>query len=277
MMKKAFILLLDSGNTRLKCRVISTNSSPKTAEEAVIDNHTPEQLKIWLEKCLVQYGILQAAYGVSVASIDLQQKWESILQTVQPLSPVQIEWLNVEENSLGLKNLYHIHQLGKDRWYSLLGNFTYTEKKHTPFLSISFGTATTIDAVVNQQFIGGVILPGIKMMQQSLHQGTALLPEVGLPNQIDDFPKATQQAIEAGIVLAQSGAVLIQIQKIFQQYQQIPTLYVSGGAKQSMLSAIQEQYQQWSSYLSLPHMVLIERHSPVLDGIEAYIANRNCC
>jgi type III pantothenate kinase len=73
-------------------------------------------------------------------------------------------------------------------------------------LVVNCGTATTIDALSDKgEFLGGLILPGVTLMQQSLLQRTANLGETkGLPQ---NFPRNTADAIQSGVLRATLGAV----------------------------------------------------------------------
>ena len=70
-----------------------------------------------------------------------------------------------------------------------------------PVLVVSVGTAVTIDLVDgNATFRGGAILPGFRLMAQSLTQGTAKLPEIAFTEHASPLPgKSTSEAIKTGI------------------------------------------------------------------------------
>jgi type III pantothenate kinase len=73
---------------------------------------------------------------------------------------------------------------------------------------ISFGTAITVDLVDDEgSFLGGAILPGMKMQFLSLHEHTAALPEVapGIPE--TPYGKNTREAIQTGVCRGIAGAV----------------------------------------------------------------------
>lgn len=270
-----YVLLLDSGNTRVKCRAVSLlhpelSLQEQTLAETLIANDDIDQLGTVLQDYQQRFGQLVHAYGVSVAGEVVQKRCEAIIgHVVGTVSPMT--WLAVTRHNLGLHNHYALNQIGKDRWYGVLGAYTHAlaqKSVHSAFLYISFGTATTIDAVIEQDYVGGVILPGVQLMQDSLFQGTALLPEVRLPNTpAIAFPKATYAAIEAGIAIAQAGAVMRQVQKLYRDYQREPSLLVSGGARKGVLAEIQQAYQEWAEPLKLSSLNLIELENPVLDGI----------
>ena len=73
---------------------------------------------------------------------------------------------------------------------------------------IDFGTATTFN-IINEsnEFIGGVIAPGIKGSLDSLVNGTAKLPRVEIEAPKSIIAKNTITNMQAGIVFGFAGLV----------------------------------------------------------------------
>ncbi len=98
-------------------------------------------------------------------------------------------------------------QLGLDRWAACLAVAGETHAQAN--LVVSFGTATTLDALVQHkgswEHRGGFIVPGVGTMLNSLHAGTAQLPLVVPAHQ--SWPTSTEQAIGAGAVRMQAAMV----------------------------------------------------------------------
>ncbi len=107
---------------------------------------------------------------------------------------------------VGLKINYEPRtSLGNDR---LVGIFSASQKYGTPVILCSFGTATTIDAVSKQnEFLGGLILPGMGTMADSLKRKTAKLPVVRIQEPESLLGNSTESAIAAGIFYGQIAAV----------------------------------------------------------------------
>lgn len=95
-------------------------------------------------------------------------------------------------------------QVGIDR---LLNAIAAASKQ--PTLVVSIGTAVTIDLVDgNRTFRGGAILPGLRLMTQSLTQGTAALPDVPMTEPASPLPgKSTAAAIRTGVFWSILGAI----------------------------------------------------------------------
>lgn len=84
----------------------------------------------------------------------------------------------------------------------------------SPVAVVDFGTATTISAVRDRRFLGGAILPGLRLMDEALHKGTAKLPSVysaaeskGSVPLVAALGKNTTTSMISGMIYGTSGAV----------------------------------------------------------------------
>jgi type III pantothenate kinase len=128
----------------------------------------------------------------------------------QRLSAVCAEWdrplefIAARAEQCGVLNGYEQpERLGSDRWAALIAA---RSRDKSACLVVNCGTATTIDALSAQgEFLGGLILPGVTLMQRSLATNTAqLAAEVGT---LQDFPRNTADAIHSGMLRATLGAI----------------------------------------------------------------------
>jgi len=129
--------------------------------------------------------------------------------------------------------------LGTDRWAALIAAW---HNKHTACVVVNAGTAVTIDALHGAsgskqqgEFLGGMILPGIRLMQASLGLGTAQLPlKSAMRESIENTPvsvfaKSTAQGMDAGALNAVTGAVERMAAALEAQCWQTPFIILSGG------------------------------------------------
>jgi type III pantothenate kinase len=101
-------------------------------------------------------------------------------------------------------------------------------------LIVTAGTATTIDALdASGRFLGGMILPGLGTMAQSLALSTAQLPQVETKWSGKHFADNTPDAIISGCVQAQVGAIM-------RARAQLPDAHclLSGGAAQYLFPCL---------------------------------------
>jgi type III pantothenate kinase len=128
-----------------------------------------------------------------------------------------------------LKSLYNQNEIGQDR---LVTAYAASRLYGKPVLVIDFGTAITFDIVSKKNvYLGGLILPGIKMSLESLHKKTALLPEVELKKAKGFIGKNTETSIRNGMIYGYSaicGGLIFEFKKRFKNLKIIAT---GGNAK----------------------------------------------
>ncbi len=115
-----------------------------------------------------------------------------------------VEFVTARETQCGVRNGYaQPDRLGADRWVALIAAWRQTR---APCLVVNCGTATTVDALsAKGEFLGGLILPGIDMMRNSLLQGTARVKEAN--GRWQAFPRSTDDAVVSGAIQATVGAI----------------------------------------------------------------------
>lgn len=98
---------------------------------------------------------------------------------------------------------YNKRQIGQDR---LITAFAAQKLYGKPVLIIDFGTAVTFDAVSEKgAYIGGLILPGVKMSLESLSERTAMLPRAYLKKTRSFIGKNTIESIRNGMIYGYSA------------------------------------------------------------------------
>lgn len=101
-----------------------------------------------------------------------------------------------------------------------------------------FGTALTIDLVAdNNVFLGGTILPGLRLSAQALHEHTALLPLVEIGTPTETLGKDTASAIRNGIYAMMVGALREIAERYATQIGKWPPLVLTGGDATAIASA----------------------------------------
>src|SRR5688572_28759219 len=81
-------------------------------------------------------------------------------------------------------------------------------REQGPCVVVGMGTAITIDMVnAKGDFLGGLIAPGLRMMARTLHEGTALLPEVEPRRTRTALGRDTREALQCGISTAVEGLI----------------------------------------------------------------------
>jgi type III pantothenate kinase len=97
-----------------------------------------------------------------------------------------------------IRNKYRSpRQVGKDR---LLCAFAARELYGAPAVVIDLGTAITFDGISAQgDYLGGAIIPGLRLSAEALFEKTALLPRVTVAEPRKVIGRSTDESIQSGI------------------------------------------------------------------------------
>jgi type III pantothenate kinase len=216
MTKTATLLAIDAGNTRTKWGLFD------------------EQGNLLQTGATLNSQLEVATFPSSKKVIIANVAGNVVAKTlVQKFSEAEIQFATSTANACGVVNHYEVPaQLGIDRWAALIGAW---HLKKTSCVVVNAGTAMTIDALIAKDneaaFIGGMILPGLDLMQNSLHTGTAQLPSVteNALNLGDFFGKNTHEAMVNGTLAATIGAISIFFASFVHKTQIKPQVLLSGG------------------------------------------------
>ncbi len=104
-------------------------------------------------------------------------------------------------------------------------------QNNSPALVVDAGSAVTVDiGTMTEGFLGGAIMPGLRLMSLALHQNTAKLPEVSISSLGGEVAgRNTRDAISLGIASAFFGGVNCLIQKLLKQMGTHTELFFTGG------------------------------------------------
>lgn len=187
------MLLLDVGNSRSKWALVQEG---ELTHQGVAANAEWTELQR-------AFAVLPAPSRI-VASNVAGDAMAQRLREICAGWKCTVEFVTARAEQCGVRNGYQQpERLGSDRWAALIAAWG---RLHGPCLVVNCGTATTIDALSAQgEFLGGLILPGVELMQRSLATGTAQL--TGEPGMLQDFPRNTADAIYSGMLRATVGAV----------------------------------------------------------------------
>lgn len=186
------MLLLDAGNSRCKWGLVQDGQWVRQGAVAYAADE--------LERTLAALPPLSRILVSNVAGDAMERR----LRAACADRASSFELVRAGAVCCGVSNGYaQPDQLGSDRWAALIGAW---RRVRGACLVVNCGTATTVDALSAQgEFLGGLILPGIGLMQRSLAVGTAQLAEAR--GEVQNFPRNTADAIHSGAICATVGAV----------------------------------------------------------------------
>ncbi len=120
-------------------------------------------------------------------------------------------------------------EVGADRIANAIAGINYFPDKN--LIIVDFGTATTFCIVSRQkEYLGGIIIPGIRISMESLVRETALLPKVEIREVNQVIGKSTAESIQSGLYYGQIGIVKeIVTRATSEAFEEQPLIIGTGG------------------------------------------------
>ena len=157
-------LLVDIGNTRLKWIALQDGLVIKRGHllHREID---PER---WGNRL---WGRLRRPSQIVIANVAGPAVRDALNVWFRQNWAMQANFVRSEVQQFGISNGYEEpHLLGVDRWVAMIG---CRQLQQCNSVIIDCGTAATIDALrIDGKHLGGVILPGLRLMHEALYQKT---------------------------------------------------------------------------------------------------------
>ncbi len=240
------LLAIDAGNTRVKWGLhdgrdwfLRGSFATFAAGSEIAFEHLPQPLE-------VERVLISNVAGAKVGAL-LHDRLYGLSRAIEVITSAAAQ--------CGVRNTYaEPLALGTDRWAALIAAHAAAHDAPRAQLVIVAGTALTVDALgADGEFLGGLIVPGLELMRQSLNRGTAQLPDSH--GEYYTFPRGTADAIATGAVEATCGAIQRMYTHFTAHNGDAPHCVGSGGA---MLQLAHH----------LPFPVAVNDHM-VLDGLLA--------
>lgn len=128
-------------------------------------------------------------------------------------------------------------QVGQDR---LLCAYAALRFYGVPAVVVDLGTAMTFDVVTARRgarradYLGGMIVPGIRLSAEALYEKTALLPQIEIRQPQRLIGRTTQESMLSGIFYGYGEMIRGLIGLLCRQLKQRPRVIVTGGFSQLM-------------------------------------------
>ena len=220
------LLVIDSGNTRTKWALVDSLGAMQLPVVCLNSDIKTSALN----------QVVPKAKKVLIANVAGETLAHQITQLIAPLRPNFV----VAKHQAGdvINGYVQAEKLGADRWAALIAAWHIN---YHPTLVINAGTAITIDCLSldisgKGLFLGGSIMPGLRLMQTALTHNTAQLKVGDGAHFI--FPLNTQNAIQTGCLNAAIGAIGIMLKQLEKHIAIQPKLLISGGDATKIANAL---------------------------------------
>ncbi|MPS48297.1 type III pantothenate kinase [Methylobacillus sp.] len=245
------LLAIDAGNTRTKWAVLQYETG-EILQRGVLNDDMP-----------AEWALCERVAVANVAGPNRQALLEAHLK----LLGLPVRWHASTLHACGVSNGYAIPaQLGVDRWAAMIAAWQHYQRS---CLVVNAGTALTVDMIESTApgqacFLGGIIMPGIRLMQESLANAAA---NIGAMHGVfRDFPLSTQDAVCSGSLHAGAGAINNLLTLLGERCGEAIPCILSGGDAFALLPLLQKHILH-SEFCLEENLVLqglwyMERESP---------------
>lgn len=200
------ILCLDVGNTQIHGGVFSQGKLVIQFRKTSVDQSSSDEYGIFLRTVLRENGVEpKDITRVSICSV--------VPSVVHSLRNACLKYFSKEPFVLqtGVKTGLMIKyknpaEVGSDRIANSIAAAHEYPKQN--LIIVDFGTATTV-CVINKQkeYLGGCILPGVRISMEALEAKTAKLPRVDIIKKTSVIGQTTIDSIQTGLYFGQLGMV----------------------------------------------------------------------
>ena len=221
------ILAIDMGNTNI---VIGCIDDTKTY---FVERLSTDKSKTALEYA-VSFKTVLELYGIKNEELD----GAIISSVVPPLTNVLSEAVNkiIGKRPLvvgpGLKTGLNIHmdnpkQVGSDLIVDAVAGIA---EYGAPLIIIDMGTATTISMIDSaKNYVGGVIMPGLRLSMDALASGAAQLYKVSLEKPSTVIGKNTSDCMKSGLVMGNAACIDGMLDRFIEEMGVEATVVATGG------------------------------------------------
>jgi len=227
------ILLADVGNSRIKWVGCEAGEFQRRGRAA----HGTES---WSELADRLWVDLPHPARVLIVSVAGPEARAELSQWVQRNWTIEAEFVVSATAACGIRNSYaEPERMGADRWVAMIAARALLGPR-TCYV-VDCGTAVTIDALAaDGQHLGGVIIPGMRLMREALYRETRQIPpETGEPHL---FGQSTCDCVWGGALYAVASAIDGITERMIASHGPGARLLTGGGAE-AVLPFLRGEYR----------------------------------
>ena len=228
------LLAVDVGNTNIVSGVFAPDAARGSValhswRMATSRERTADEYGLMFQELLRHKGMeLGDVTDIVAASVvpPIHPVLEACCQRYFGLSPLRVG----PGVDAGLKlSIDNPGELGADRIANCVG---VLEKFGSPAIVVDLGTATTFDVVGGErEYMGGLILPGVKIAAEALFQRAARLPRVELAKPGAIVGRNTVQAMQSGLFYGSIAQIDGILERLFREFPDAVAVATGGLAK----------------------------------------------
>lgn len=134
------------------------------------------------------------------------------------ISADQVDWIDFSK--------VDSKTLGADRVANIVG----AHEKYENVVVIDCGTCITTELINNNEFLGGLIMPGRSLQRKAINLHTGLLPEISLKDKLPKIGRNTEEALRVGMDTIPTQGLLAWIENVIFNYFEMRACFTGGDA-----------------------------------------------
>lgn len=223
------ILCLDVGNSQIYCGVYEGESLVCQFRRTSNSRASSDELGVFMRAALRENGRdPDAIEQIAISSVvpDMLYSLRACCQKYFGLEPMVLR----PGVRTGLKILYKDpKEVGADRIADAIGALKLFPRRN--LIVVDFGTATTVTAITaSGEFLGGNIIPGIRLAIEALVEKTAKLPSVEIVPVESAIGRSTVESIQNGLYWSNVGMIKELVARMTQEaFADDPPLVIGTG------------------------------------------------
>lgn len=200
------ILALDVGNSQIYCGVFDELELKIQFRHASSSRSSSDEIGVFLRGALRENNVdPEQIETIAISSVvpELNYSLRSCCQKYFDIEPMVMR----PGIKTGLKIAYKDpKEVGSDRIADAIGAVKLFPERN--LIVVDFGTATTVCAISKDcTFLGGNIMPGVRLAMEALEAKTAKLPSVEIKPARNAIGKTTVDSIQSGLYWSNVGMV----------------------------------------------------------------------
>lgn len=224
------ILALDAGNSQIYCGVFDEFELKTQFRHASTSRSSSDEIGVFLRGALRENNVdPEQIETIAISSVvpELNYSLRSCCQKYFNIEPMIMRPGIKTGLKIGYKDP---KEVGSDRIADAIGAVKLFPDRN--LIVVDFGTATTVCAISKDRtFLGGNIMPGVRLAMEALEAKTAKLPSVEIKPTRSAIGKTTVDSIQSGLYWSNVGMVRELSKRITEEVfaDESPLIIATGG------------------------------------------------
>jgi type III pantothenate kinase len=224
------LLCLDVGNSQIYCGVYDDDRLTVQFRRTSTVRSSSDELGVFLRSALRENGVSpDGVTQIAICSVvpDLLYSLRSCCQKYFGIEPLIMR----PGIKTGLRICYKDpKEVGADRIADAIGAIKLYPDRN--LIVVDFGTATTVCAISrDREFLGGNIVPGVRLAMDALEEKTAQLPSVEIFPVTSAIGRTTVESIQNGLYWSNVGMIKELVARVTEEAfrDDAPVVIATGG------------------------------------------------